>query len=74
MIRFGRQKLLERRAIEYYREGKISVDKAAGMLSLTVPEVMKLFSSAGIKSEETLEEYSAGLKFLLAGQGGNRRK
>lgn len=65
LIQFGRQKLLEKRAIELYRDGKISVDKAADMLSVTVNEVMKLFSDAGIKSEETLEEYSAGLKLLL---------
>lgn len=65
LIQLGREKILEKRAIELYREGRISVDKAAEMLSMNVSEVMKLFAGAGIKSEETLEEYRAGLKLLL---------
>ena len=66
LIQSGRQRILEKKAIELYRDGRISVDKAAEMLSMTVSEVMKLFSNAGIRSEETLEEYSAGLKLLLS--------
>ena len=65
LVQYGRQKLLEKKAIESYREGKISVDKAAEMLSITVSETMKLLSNAGIRSEETLEEYKEGLKLLL---------
>ncbi len=65
LIQSGRQRLLEKKAIELYRDGRISVDRAAEMLSLTVSEVMRLFANAGIRSEETLEEYSAGLKLLL---------
>ncbi|MEK6886503.1 MAG: UPF0175 family protein [Nanoarchaeota archaeon] len=65
LVQYGRQKLLEKNAIEFYREGKISVDKAADMLSITVSETMKLLSNAGIRSEETLEEYKEGLKLLL---------
>ncbi len=65
LIIFGRQKILEKRAVEQYRDGRISTDKAAEMLSTTVTEIMRLFVSAGIKSEETMEEYSAGLKLLL---------
>ena len=65
LVQYGRQKLLEKKAVESYREGRISVDKAAEMLSITVSETMKLFSNAGIRSEETLEEYKEGLKLLL---------
>lgn len=65
LVGYGRQKLLEKKAIEMYREGRISVDKAADMLSATVSETMKLFSNAGIKSEETLEEYKTGVKLLI---------
>ena len=65
LVQYGRQKLLEKKAVEFYREGKISVDKAAEMLSITVSETMKLLSNAGIRSEETLEEYKGGLKLLL---------
>ncbi len=66
LIQHGRRKLLENRAIELYREGRISVDRAAAMLSITVPEAMRLFANAGIRSEETMEEYSSGLKLLLS--------
>jgi predicted HTH domain antitoxin len=65
LIQYGRQKLLEEKAIEMYREGKISVDKAAKMLSITVSETMRLFANAGITSEETLSDYKEGLKLLL---------
>lgn len=65
LIKHGRQKLLENRAIELYRNGRISVDKAAEMLSMTVSETMKLFAAAGLKSEETFEEYSSGLRLLM---------
>ncbi len=64
LIKHGRQKLLEKRAIALYREGRISVDKAAKMLSTTVSEIMGVFAGAGIKSEETFEEYSTGLRLL----------
>ena len=64
LICYGRQKLLEKRAIEAYRDGRISADKAAEMMKTTVIEAMQIFASAGLRSEETLEEFREGLKSL----------
>ena len=65
LILLGRQKLTEERALELYRNGKISSDKAADIAGVTVAEMMFLISKAGIKSEETFKEYKKGLKLLI---------
>lgn len=65
LIQFGRQKLLEKKAIELYREGKASVGKIAKMLSISYHEAMEFLAKAGVGSEETFAEYKAGLKLLL---------
>lgn len=51
--------------IELYRNGKVSVDKAAKIAGLTVSEMMEEIAASGIKSEETIEDYKQGIKTLL---------
>ena len=51
--------------LEHYRLGKCSIDKAAKKVGITVNEMMKEASKAGICSTETLEEYRQGLKLLI---------
>ncbi len=65
LILFGKKKRSEQRAIELYRSGKISVDKAADIAELTVSEMMFLLTREGVKSEESFSEYKKGLKILL---------
>lgn len=52
------------KAINLYKERKISVDKAASIAGLTVSEMMDILASRNIKSDETIEEYRQGLKLL----------
>ncbi|GEM_PF-5577209 len=51
-------------ALDNYRQGLISIDKAAKIVGLTVTEIMAKASSHGIKSGETLEEYRKGVRML----------
>jgi predicted HTH domain antitoxin len=60
----GRKQFLLKKYIELYRDGKCSIDKAAEEIGITVNEMMKEASKAGIKSEETIEEYQKGLRLL----------
>lgn len=55
----------EQKAVESYRLGKISADKATEIAGITLTEMMSLLSHAGIKSEQTFSEYSKGLQLLL---------
>ena len=50
-------------AITQYREGKISIGKAAEIASLTISEMMNLLSRLGIESNIELEDYLEGQKF-----------
>ncbi len=53
------------KALQLYREGKISVDKAARISGLTVSEMVDEISAHGIKSDEAIEECREGVKLLL---------
>lgn len=64
LILLGRQKLREKNAIEAYRDGKISTDKAAEIAGLTVTEIMTLLANAGLTSEETFADYAEGIRIL----------
>lgn len=66
LISEGWKKLQLEKSLELYRKGKISLDHAAGISGLTVSEMMEAAASAGIKSEETLDDYTKGIKILLA--------
>ena len=50
-------------AIMKYREGKISIGKAAETAGLTISEMMDLLSKLGIESNIELEDYLEGQKF-----------
>ena len=53
------------KALEQYRKGIISLDKAAEIAGITINEMMQYAAANGMKSEETLEEFREGLKLLL---------
>ena len=65
LVTAGWKELRLERAIQLYREGKISVDKAAKIAGLTVSEMMNEIAMRGIKSDETVEEYREGIRILL---------
>jgi len=64
LIFLGRREYLIKKYLNLYREGRCSIDKSAEKVGITVNEMMKEVSNAGIKSEETIEEYKEGLRLL----------
>lgn len=48
--------------IKNYKEGKISIGKAANELNLTMTEMIDLLADLGIKSPITYEDYLEGKK------------
>lgn len=65
LVTAGWKELRLEKALQLYREGKVSVDKAAKMAGLTVSEMMNEIAAYGIKSDETVEEYREGIRVLL---------
>lgn len=65
LVYAGWKELRLEKALNLYREEKISIDKAAKIAGITVSEMMKEAARHGIKSEETIEEYKLGLKNLI---------
>lgn len=65
LVTAGWRELRLERAIQLYREGKVSVDKAAKIAGLTVSELMNEIVAHGIKSDETVEECREGTRILL---------
>ncbi len=57
--------MLLQKYLQQYRDGKCGVDKAAEEIGITVSEMMNEAVKAGIKSEQTIEEYKKGLELLL---------
>lgn len=49
-------------AISRYKEGKISIEKAAEIANLSLSEMIDLLASLGIKSKIEMEDYVAGAK------------
>jgi predicted HTH domain antitoxin len=49
-------------AIRQYREGKISLGKAAEIAGMSISETMDLFAELKIESNITMEDYLEGLK------------
>lgn len=58
------EKIHTKTALELYRTGKCSIDKAAEIVDITVHEMMQEAANAGIQSTETIEEYKRGLELL----------
>ena len=50
-------------AIRQYKNGKISIGKAAEIAGLSISETMDFFTELGIKSNIELEDYLEGLKY-----------
>ena len=65
LVTAGWKEINLEKALQLYAEGKISVDKAAKISGLTVNEMMNEIAAKGIKSDETIEEYKEGIRFLL---------
>jgi len=65
LIIIGRKQFLLKKCLEQYRNGECSIDKCAEIAGITVNEMMKEAINAGIKSEQTIEEYREGLKMLV---------
>lgn len=66
LVQEGWKELRLKKALNYYRDGLISVDKAAKISGITINEMMKEIASSGIKSEETIEEYKKGISILIS--------
>ncbi|MBI2176654.1 UPF0175 family protein [Candidatus Woesearchaeota archaeon] len=49
-------------AIKQYKEGKISIGKAAEIAGLSISETIDLFAELKIESNITMEDYLEGLK------------
>ena len=64
LIRIGRKNILIEKNIELYRRGLCSIDKAAKETGITITEMMQEAVKAGIKSDQTIEEYQRGLRLL----------
>jgi len=65
LVRAGWKELTLEKALELYRNGKVSIDKAAKIAGITVSEMMDKIAEHGIKSDETIEEYREGIKMLM---------
>ncbi len=65
LVYAGWKELRLEKALALYKEGQISVDKAAKIAELTVSEMMEVIAAHGIKSDETIEEYRRGVKVLM---------
>lgn len=65
LVSVGWKELRLERALKLYRDGRVSIDRAAKVAGLIVSEMMKEAAATGIKSEETAEEYQRGVKTLL---------
>ncbi len=66
LVILGRKEYLLQKYLQMYREGRCSLDKAAEEVGITIWEMMKEASNAGIQSNETIDEYKEGLKYLLS--------
>lgn len=49
-------------AVSKYKEGKISIEKAAEIANLSLSEMIDLLASLGMKSKIEMEDYVAGAK------------
>ncbi len=65
LISAGWKGLNLEKALQLYKDGKISIDKAAKTAGLTINEIMNEITAKGIRSEETIEEYKEGIRLLL---------
>lgn len=65
LINRGWKEFRLEKAIEGYRNGKISIDKAARIAGLTVHEMMDETVAKGIRTEEGIEDLRKGVKLLL---------
>ncbi len=65
LLTAGWKELSLEKALNLYKEGKASIDKAAKIAGLTVSEMMEEAAARGIKSDETIEEYRKGVKMLM---------
>lgn len=53
------------KALSEHMDGKLSIDKAAKMVGITVYEIMDEAATNGIKIEESIEDLRKGVKLLL---------
>lgn len=60
----GIKEYKKQRAIELYREEKVSLSDAAKIASVSVYEMMDLLIKAGIKSDYSLEDMKKERKFI----------
>ena len=65
LITLGRKQYLLQKYMDWYRDGKCSLDKVAENVGITVAEAMQEAAKAGIRSEETVEEYRRGVQLLM---------
>lgn len=52
----GIREYKKQKAVEFYREGKVSLSKAAKIADVNIYEMIDLLIKAGIKSDYSLEE------------------
>src|SRR3989344_8727974 len=64
LINTGWKKIILQKALDSYKDGMVSVDKAAKIAGITISEMMDEIAKIGIKSDETMDEYRQGIKFM----------
>ena len=65
LINTGWKKIILQKALDSYKDGMVSVDKAAKIAGITISEMMDEIAKIGIKSDETMDEYRQGIKFMM---------
>jgi predicted HTH domain antitoxin len=51
-------------AIDSYKDGKVSIGRAAELARVTISEMMDILAEFGVKSNIEMEDYLEGLKNL----------
>jgi predicted HTH domain antitoxin len=65
LIKKGWKEYKIEKALHDYREGKISIDKAADMAGLIVHDMMSEAIAKNIRADESMIEMKKGVRFLL---------
>ncbi len=54
-----------KKAVELYRDRKVSLGKAAEIANVPITQMMDWLVRSGVKSNVTLDDYKAGLKYAV---------
>ena len=65
VLLYGIHDLAQEMAIKLFSEGKITIGEAAKIADLSVGEMMELFTTRGIRSRITVDDFEEGLSNAL---------